>query len=117
MPVIVTEEYVRFLIAKVESLEALVESLKALVENLTAQNEELTGTVSSLNATIEQLNATIKELQEKINKNSHNSSKPPSSDGYGKTPAPKSLRKKSGMIAHAGFFLYSALLTGSQIST
>ena len=39
--------------------------------------------------------AEVKELREQLNKNSRNSSKPPSSDGYGK-PAPKSLREKSG---------------------
>jgi transposase len=37
----------------------------------------------------------IKELENQLSKNSNNSSKPPSSDGYAK-PAPKSLRKKSG---------------------
>ncbi len=37
----------------------------------------------------------IADLQEKLNKNSHNSSKPPSSDGLAK-PKPKSLRKRSG---------------------
>ena len=37
----------------------------------------------------------IKELENQLNKNSNNSSKPPSSDGYAK-PAPKSLREKSG---------------------
>ncbi len=34
-------------------------------------------------------------MKEQINKDSHNSSKPPSSDGYEK-PSPKSLRKKTG---------------------
>jgi transposase len=37
----------------------------------------------------------VAELEERINQNSTNSSKPPSSDGYDK-PSPKSLRKKSG---------------------
>ena len=86
MPVAITEEFVRSLIE---------------------QNEKLSQSVSSLNATIEQLNAIIKELEEKKNKDSHNSSKPPSSDGYKKPPAPKSLRGKSdkksgGQEGHEG---------------
>lgn len=51
--------------------------------------------IESMAATIENLNQTIKELNEKLNKNSNNSSKPPSSDGL-KKPSPKSLRKPSG---------------------
>ena len=38
----------------------------------------------------------IEELEARLNMNSRNSSKPPSSDGYNK-PAPKSQRKKSGL--------------------
>ena len=37
----------------------------------------------------------IVELENRLNQNSSNSSKPPSSDGYSK-PVPKSQRKKSG---------------------
>ena len=44
---------------------------------------------------IEELLHKIDELTKK-GKDSHNSSKPPSSDGYGKKPAPKSLKKSSG---------------------
>jgi len=44
---------------------------------------------------VETLEARVKELESQLGKNSSNSSKPPSSDGYRK-PAPKSLRKQSG---------------------
>jgi len=46
-------------------------------------------------AIITKLTKEIEELKNKLAKNSRNSSKPPSSDGYDK-PKPKSQRKKSG---------------------
>ena len=54
---------------------------------------------TALDVTIQaQVLAMMTELKEKLNQNSRNSSKPPSTDGYEK-PAPKSLRKKSGKKA------------------
>ena len=68
---------------------------------LTTTIGTLTATVESLNCAIESLSGENKKLNEKLDKlmemvgkNSNNSSKPPSSDGYTK-PAPKSLREKS----------------------
>lgn len=55
---------------------------------------------------IAKLTNEIKELKSQLSKNSRNSSKPPSSDGYGK-PKPKSRRGKSGkrsggQVGHKG---------------
>ena len=58
------------------------------IESLIKQNNALMEQVETLNKTIE-------ELREQLNKNSGNSSKPPSSDGLKKKPATKSLRGKA----------------------
>ena len=82
MPVNITEEFVRFLMK---------------------QNEEQSARIAELSAEIASLNQTIKELKEQLNKNSKNSSKPPSSDGL-KKPAVnknKSLRESSGKMQGA----------------
>ena len=63
------------------------------IESLIKQNQMQLEQIEKLNQTIAELNATIKELREQLNKNSGNSSKPPSSDGFKK--APKSLREKA----------------------
>lgn len=84
MPVNITEDFVR--------------SLMLQNAELLAQNTAMLEQLAQLNATVNSLNQTIKDLQEQVNKNSKNSSKPPSSDGLKKPPVNKdrSLRGKSG---------------------
>ena len=72
-----------------ETISALLEEIRVLKEEL-AQMREL----------LKEKDAVIAELKEQLGKNSQNSSKPPSSDGYQK-PRPVSNREKTGRKAGA----------------
>jgi transposase len=52
--------------------------------------------VDSLQAVIRALEARIEQLEARLNKDSHNSHQPPSSDGPAKRHRHRSLRKQSG---------------------
>lgn len=75
------------------------------VQQLLEQIAQLTKQIADLTAQITELQQTIKELEERKNKNSKNSSKPPSSDGYSKKPSSlsgKSGKKQGGQEGHEG---------------
>ena len=76
-----------------ESMQKQNESMQKQNESMQKQNEEAHRQNEILISTIKDLQETIKELQCKLGKDSHNSSKPPSSDVYKKQ---KSLREKTG---------------------
>ena len=77
--------------ATYEELLEIIKMQQTTIKKLTTELEETKSKLAKAEAR-------IAELEEQLHKNSHNSSKPPSSDGYEK-PAPKSLRKKSGKKA------------------
>ena len=67
---------------------------------------EMDARIHALEQRVEDLQAQVHQLQDQLAKNSRNSSKPPSTDGFQK-PAPKSLREKSarpsdGQPGHSG---------------
>lgn len=71
--------------------------------------ESIVTLIEGLVATIEKLEQRVKTLEKRLNQNSRNSGKPPSSDGY-KKPKPKSLRVKGerppgGQLGHKGHTL------------
>jgi transposase len=78
-----------------------------LVLDLYTSFSELQNKVSTLGAVNVLLVSQVHDLNARLNKDSHNSSKPPSSDGYKKPPKPPNLRGKSGkksggQTGHAG---------------
>lgn len=79
----------------VNKLLAKIDDLTDLTMNLNKQITGLNETISKQNEIIKVLSEENALLKERLNKNSKNSSKPPSSDGLNK-PGPKSLRMKSG---------------------
>jgi transposase len=83
--------------------EAGPEAVVALVESLQTQQAELM-------AQVQTLTARVQALEGRLNKDSHNSHKPPSSDGLAKLPRRRSRRQRSGKASggqagHPGFTL------------
>lgn len=77
------------------------------MKSTTPTLESLLAIIEAQAETIKQLQAKIAELEKRLNKNSRNSSKPPSSDGLSKPPHTKSLREKGrnksgGQLGHKG---------------
>lgn len=80
-------------------------SEEELIEHLQKENRQLRAENQQLREQVEQLGTRLHELEGRVSKDSHNSSKPPSTDGYAKKT--RSLRKSSGKKAggqegHAG---------------
>ena len=64
---------------------------------LCASNPEVIAYIVSLESQIKELTARLIALESRLNQNSRNSSRPPSTDYFVKEkPKPKSLRKPSG---------------------
>jgi transposase len=85
MPIKITRDEIRTIYRQGE--EAVITLVETLVDRINAHEERIT------------------KLEGQINKNSHNSHKPPSSDGFKKTPVnhrTKSNRKSGGQPGHPG---------------
>ncbi len=75
---------------------AVVTLVVTLTSELAAQVETVTAHLTALEGEIATLRTENAALRAKLETNSHNSGKPPSSDGPGVTPHPQSLRTRSG---------------------
>lgn len=76
--------------------DALVAWVEQLLAAHAGQVEQLRVKQALLEQQVQALTARLTELEARLNKDSHNSHKPPSSDGLAKRPRPRSLRKRSG---------------------
>lgn len=92
-----------------QMIESMQEMIAFLRDSLSLQIEQNDALVKENKQQAERIEELLHQIEELTNqgKNSHNSSKPPSSDGYNKKPAPKSLRKSGGkkpggQIGHKG---------------
>ena len=69
---------------------------EAEIRTIYRQGEDaIVNLIQTMNQNLLLLTERFQSLEDRLAKNSHNSSKPPSSDGLSK-PAPKSLRKRHG---------------------
>ena len=93
-------------------LKSMIDQLNATVSRLAANSEsqevliqQQIQLINALTKTIDELKAQIAKLEEQKNKNSHNSSKPPSSDGFKRFPPNSrkpSGKKAGGQKGHTG---------------
>jgi transposase len=78
-------------------MKGIIEELQAENVQLREQNAQLTAENHQLREQVEQVGMRLHELEGRVAKDSHNSSKPPSTDGYARKT--RSLRQKSGKKA------------------
>ncbi len=78
------------------SRERILAIFEAGPEAVVALVEKLLATQANLMQQVGALTAHVRALEAQLNKDSHNSHKPPSSDGPAKRPRPRSMRKRSG---------------------
>ena len=78
------------------SLSTIINMMVTMFSGIMEQNNKQTATISELKQIISDLQETIKDQQRQLNMDSHNSSKPQSSDGYKKANKKRSLREKTG---------------------
>jgi len=91
-----------------EGINAVISLIKDLNYDFVIQMGSLTSEINTRNSEMIALKARIAELEARLNKNSNNSSKPPSTDGYKKkikNNRVKSGRPSGGQEGHEGHTL------------
>lgn len=85
--------YIHCLEAIVQRQQEQIRRQQEQIRQQQGQIQQQQGQIQKLQAHVQRLQARVEELESRSARNSSNSSKPPSSDGFGRMP--KSLRKKS----------------------